>query len=487
MKIARMRGKDFLLLAALTVAAIGVHGYHPAVEDAEIYTPGILRLLQPSLFPYNTEFFQSHASMTIFPQLIAGSIRLTHLRLDTALSVWHVVTLFMFLLASWRIARLCFEEKHAAWCGVALVGSLLSIPVAGTRLFLMDPYLTARSFSTPCAMLGIASVLEEKYIAAALWIVFTGAIHPLMAVFAGTYLAILLLLKYRVRKENACAVLAGFSQKFFPPVTPEYREILQTRTYFFLNNWAWYEWLGLLAPFAILAAFAKIARRYALGPMNLACRALVIFGSIFFALALVISWKGHFENLAEIQPLRYLHLFYILMFLFGGALLGKFVLKKVAWRWAILFVPLCAGMAYAQHELAPASPHLELPGRAPRNPWVQAFDWIRENTPEDAYFALNPKHMALPGEDQHGFRAIARRSMLADVVKDNGAASLFPALAGKWKEQATAQEGWEKFRREDFLRLKQRYGVNWVVLERPGVAGLACPYANEALLVCRIE
>jgi len=170
-----------------------------------------------------------------------------------------------------------------------------------------------------------------------------------------------------------------------------------------------------------------------------------------------------------------------------GGLLGKFVLRRQVWRWAVLFVPLCVGMAYAQQEISPATPHLELPGRASGNPWVQAFEWIRANTPEDAYFALNPKHMAMPGEDQHGFRAIAQRSMLADAVKDSGAASMFPALAGKWKEQATAQEGWEKFRREDFLRLKQRYGVNWVVLERPGATGLVCPYANEILLVCRID
>jgi hypothetical protein len=481
------QGNEISLLPALTFAAVAVHGYHPAVEDAEIYTPGILKVLHPSLFPYNTEFFESHAHMTVFPQLIAGSIGLTHLPLGAALLIWHVATIFMLLLAGWHIARLCFAESSAAWCGVALVGSLLSIPVAGTRLFIMDPYLTTRSFSTPATLLGIASLLEEKYLATAFWIVFTGAIHPLMTVFAGTYAAILLVLKHRLRNENPGVILAGLPQKFFPPVTPEYREILQTRTYFFLNNWAWYEWLGLLVPFAILAWFAKIARRYALGPMNVACRALVIFGAIFFGLALVISWQGHFENLAEIQPLRYLHLFYILMFLFIGGLLGKFVLKKHVWRWAILFLPLCAGMAYAQHELAPASPHLELPGRASPNPWVRAFEWIRENTPQDAYFALNPDHMALPGEDQHGFRAIAQRSMLADAVKDSGAASMFPALSGKWKEQSVAQQGWKTFTRADFLRLRARYGVNWVVLERPGVSDFACPYANELVLVCRIN
>jgi hypothetical protein len=481
------RGKDYLLLSGLAIAAIIVHGYHPAIEDAEIYTPGILKVLHPSLFPYNVEFFESHARMTFFPQLIGGSIRVTHLPLSAALLAWHFFSIFLLLLGCWRIASLCFEEKHVAWCGVALVGSLLSIPVAGTRLFLMDPYFTTRSLSAPGALLGVAKALEEKYIAAAMWILFTAAIHPLMAVFAAVYVGIILLLKFRTKSADAVALAGVFSQQLFPPVTSEYREILQTRPYFFLTNWAWYEWLGLLAPFAILAWFAQIARRYALGPMSLVCRALVLYGALFFAMALIVSRPGRLENLAEIQPLRYLHLLYILMFLFIGGLLGKFVLKRQAWRWAVLFVPLCAGMAYAQQEISPATAHLELPGRASGNPWVQAFAWIRANTPEDAYFALNPKHMALPGEDQHGFRAIAQRSMLADAVKDSGAASMFPALAGKWKEQAKAQDGWEKFRYEDFLRLNQRYGVDWVVVERPGAAGLTCPYANELLLVCRIE
>jgi hypothetical protein len=476
-----------LLLAGLAIAAIIVHGYHPAIEDAEIYTPGILKVLDPSLFPYNVEFFESHARMTLFPQLIAASIRVTHLPLGAALLAWHFFSIFLLLLGCWLIASSCFEEKHAGWCGVALVGSLLSIPVAGTRLFLMDPYFTTRSLSAPGALLGVAKALEEKYIAAAMWILFTAAIHPLMAVFAAVYAGIILLLKFRTKSAGAAASVAAPPQHLFPPVTSEYREILQTRPYFFLTNWAWYEWLGLLAPFAILAWFARIARRYALGPMNLACRALVLYGALFFAMALVVSRPGRFENLAEIQPLRYLHLLYILMFLFIGGLLGKFALKRQAWRWAVLFVPLCVGMAYAQQEISPATAHLELPGRPSGNPWVQAFEWIRVNTPEDAYFALNPKHMALPGEDQHGFRAIAQRSMLADAVKDSGAASMFPALAGKWKEQAKAQEGWEKFQYDDFLRLNQRYGVDWVVVERPGAAGLVCLYANELLLVCRIE
>ena len=117
---------------------------------------------------------------------------------------------------------------------------------------------------------------------------------------------------------------------------------------------------------------------------------------------------------------------------------------------------------------------------------MDAFVWIREHTPSDAYFALDPDHMRLPGEDQHGFRAIAERSMLADRVKDSGAVSMFPALAETWSEQVQSQAGWTRFRRADFELLRSRYGVDWVVLQQPGIAGLECPYSNSTVLVCRV-
>jgi hypothetical protein len=117
---------------------------------------------------------------------------------------------------------------------------------------------------------------------------------------------------------------------------------------------------------------------------------------------------------------------------------------------------------------------------------LQAFLWIRGNTPTDAVFALNPRYMRRPGVDYHGFRALAERSSLADREKDAGVSALFPPLADKWLEQARAQDGWRDFDALDFHLLKHNYGVTWVVVERP-VPDLNCPYRNEAVLVCRID
>ena len=61
----------------------------------------------------------------------------------------------------------------------------------------------------------------------------------------------------------------------------------------------------------------------------------------------------------------------------------------------------------------PAASIWNCPDGSSANPWLQAFAWIRQNTPTDAYFALDPEYMAAPGEDYHSFRALAERSQLA--------------------------------------------------------------------------
>ena len=482
---ARRHLAELLALAGMSVGALAVHGYHPGVEDAEIYLPGILKLLRPSLYPHNAEFFQSHAGMTLFPHVIAASIKLTHLPVEWALLGWQLLSIFVLLLACRRIAELCFRENYAAWSAVTMVACLLTLPVAGTALYIEDQYVTSRSLSTPAALMAVACTFGGNYVAAALWIAFMAAVHPLMAFFATSYLAVFLVMRHGRRLWRWR--LEGFAAVLFPPLSPAYEAVLRTRPYFLITNWAWYEWVGILAPFGVLAWMSRVAQRYRLGPMRAACRALIVFEGVFFALSLVISVPGRFEYLSEIQPLRCLHLLYILLFLFGGGLVGKFLLRDRVWRWAIVILPLCAGMWLTQRDLFAASQHLELPWTAPRNAWAQAFDWVRHNTPENAYFALDPESHRLPGEDEHGFRAMAQRSMLADDGKDSGAVSMFPALAAEWSEQMNAELGWENFKLADFERLKRRYGVDWVVVAQPGVPGLTCPFQNRRLLVCRIE
>jgi len=484
--------RQIALLLILSAATVLVHGFHPYAEDGEIYVPGIKHALNPALYPQNTDFFMSHARMTIFPHLVAGSVRITPLSWDWALFLWHFGSIFLFLLACWQIGRLAFREPLAAWGGATLVASLLTIPVAGTALYIMDQYLTTRALSTPATLFILVNAIERRWARAGLWLLFTATIHPLMVVFALSYAVVFLWfdrggVPATAPRSEASSAAFLFPLGLFPPVTDAYREILQSRPYFFLLRWEWYEWLGIFAPLLLLGWFARIARQQDLPVLERLCRVTTWFGLMFFVAGLVLTVPERFANLAELQPMRCLQLVYILLFIFAGGLLAQFVLKRAAWRWLVLLVPICAGMFYAQRELFPATAHVEWPGVQSRNPWVQAFVWIRDHTPPDAFFALDPNHMLAPGEDQHGFRAIAERSRLADRVKDSGVVSMFPRLAETWRNQVRALDGWKDFKAEDFARLKRAYGVNWVIVEKRVAPPLACPYQNSAVLVCRLD
>jgi hypothetical protein len=118
---------------------------------------------------------------------------------------------------------------------------------------------------------------------------------------------------------------------------------------------------------------------------------------------------------------------------------------------------------------------------------MQAFRWVRDNTPVDAVFALDPRYLALPGEDNHSFRALAERSSLADDLKDAAVVSQVPSLAEAWLSQHRQQAGWSHWTRSEFVHLAQTSPVMWVLVAPEQARGLTCPYANTAVSVCRLR
>jgi hypothetical protein len=482
------------ILLLLTAGALLVHGYHPYAEDAEIYLPGVEKILHPGLFPSGQEFFASHASLTIFPNLIAFSLRVTHLPMETGLFLWHVASIFLLLLACWELSSLFFPSARARWGAVCLIAALLTIPVAGTALYIMDQYLNPRNLAAFAVIFAVARILEKKYVRAALWLAFAGSVHPLMAAFAFSFCFLLVIAERFEKRTRASAPLNGvtalaglpFGISLDPPTSPAYHAAAMRHEFHYIQLWHWYEQLGILAPVLLFWWFARIARARQWRQLELVCRALIVYDLVYFFAALVVDLPARFESLARLQPLRSLHLLYMLMFLIMGGLLGEFVLKGRVWRWLTLFVPLGAGMFLAQRDLFPASAHIEWPGAAPKNPWAQAFIWVHDNTPVNAMFALDPDFMQLPGEDTIGFRCLAERSRLADLSKDSGAVSMFPPLAEDWWAQVQAQSPWRSLRLGGFSHLKSEYGVSWVVVQQPRGAGLDCAYQNSAVRVCRI-
>ena len=486
---------EVLLLAMMACVGIFIHGYHLGSDDSEIYIPAIKKIADPQLFPFDSDFFMHHASLSFFPDLIGNSARLTRLPIDWTIFLWHGLSVFFLLLAARQLLRACFQSTRAQWSGVALLTCVLTVPVAGTALVIMDPYLTARSLSTPATLFAIASFATNNWKRGCVWLLFTALIHPQMSVYGAAFLGCLWLAQYFARpitqpvRSPVLASLAVIPFSFnFEPASGVYREVLASRAYFSVLSWAWYEWIGVLAPLLLLWWFSRIRPAGTLPPFQRLSRSLCFFALVFTAAGLVLSASKHFDSLLRLQPMRSFHLIYVVFFLLLGGLIGDHILRGRTWRWCCLFLPLGAAMWTVQAQAYPSCAHVEWPGASYSSGWPAAFMWVRGHTPKNAIFALDPDYMALAGDDQHGFRALAERSALADNLKDSGAVSLFPQLANLWKKQVSAEEGWRNFKLRDFRNLAAVYGVGWLVLQRSqAITGLVCPYQNDAVRVCRFD
>jgi len=272
----------------------------------------------------------------------------------------------------------------------------------------------------------------------------------------------------------------------FEPVSPAWRKALDTRTYYYLYRWHWYEWLGALAPLFLFWLLWRVAQKR--GEILLARFAMAVFAYGIFQQAVAMTMLGlpALVRLTPLQPMRYLHLVYFFLALTAGCLLGKYLLKAVVWRWALFLILFNGTMFAAQRAQLGGTYQIEWPGRTTANPWIQAFEWIKANTPTNAYFALDPRYLAAPGEDYHSFRALAERSQLADAIKDTAVVTQVPELGPDWERQVQVQQGWGNFQIADFERLKMEFGVDWVLVGYPQPAGLDCHWHNASLAVCQI-
>ena len=499
-----------LAFAALTAAIFVVHGYHPLAEDGGLYVAGVEFTLNPSLFPHFTEFVSEHLSFSIFAPLAAALTRATHLPLLVVLLIINFISITLALTGARAVLRRVTLNERAQLAGVATLATVWSVPIAGTSLMLMDPYVTARSLSTPLSLWAVAFALDKwrnnprSAIGCTFALVLAAIFHPLMAGYAlGLILVLRALRSYRKGSRLAILAILTFAaaailQFRAPAESTAVVLAAKSRYYWFVSQWHWYEVFGLIGPILVLLALRR-RNHFGLGTNGtMLCDSAILYGCFATALTLVFGHEHfHAHTVARLQPLRSFLTIYLIMFLLLGASTQRFLERASLWpgryyaRYAIIPILLASalGMFVAQRNEFPNSAHIELPWRLQQNPnpWVRAFLWSRDNTPQNALFALDAHYITAPGDDAHTFRAIAQRSALADFSKDGGEAAITPRLADEWVAGFSAQLSLDQQTASQLREHLGRYGVNWVILRSNSPAALSCPYENNLLKVCKLE
>jgi len=481
------------LLPVLLFSILGflVMGYHPGMEDDGVYLAAIKADLNPTLFSHDADFFRLQLQATCFDVWMARFVGISGISLGWAILLIQFISLLTVLWALFKISCLIFDSAEARWAGVAMSAAMFTLPVAGTAIYIADQHLHPRNIATALVLLAIERIMKRRNWQAVILLAVAMLCHPIMGAMGWSF-SLFLFLAHMEKLPNwarpGAAVVPAFVPLgwIFSPPNPTWRQALETQGYYFLKRWEWYELLGAYAPLIIFAVIWFLARRAGREKLARLSLAVLGFGVFQFVVALVMTLPPAFIRLLPLQPMRFLQLVYIFLVLIAGAMIGEFLLKRSWWRWALYLVIINAGMYIGQVALFPASEHVEWPGAESKNPWLQAFSWIRLNTPVDAYFALDPRYLDAAKEDYHCFRPLAERSVLADAFKDTAVVTQVPQLGPIWAKQQEAQKHWKKLRIADFERLHDQFGVDWVLVYNDQNDGLDCRYHNDLLSVCKV-
>jgi len=489
--------KNAACLVILGIVAAVLLGYHPYAEDGGIYSSALSLRLHPNLFPAYRGFVIAHTGKSAFLPLVAGLVRITHLSQAWMAFLLYVFSTVLTAFASCQLAGEFFRKRRTRLYAVCLFMFSQGLPVAGTSLYLADPYLTARSFSTPLFLFALALLLQRRYLLVAAYLLFAFALHPLMTTWAVVF-ALFVWIVQRSRKPLRGCVMAGLVlavllavlQVVLPPETSAVQAAAVSRGYWFLSNWQWYEWIGIAGPLAILVTFERVfanTQRYS--PQAVTAIRAAIAASITVSLTslLLIHTSNSNFLLARIQPLRLLHITTMFfMLLLGGWIVETFWQRSRGVLPVSLIVVAAVMLLYMQTDLYGNSRWLELPGVASNNGYVQAFEWIRGNTPEDAVIAADAFYTTARGEDAQMLRAIALRSSAPDAAKDGGIASVVPVLAPAWFYASQMQHDLNTLSDAERAQRMRAVGATWIVLPASATTAFPCPYSNAVARVCRL-
>lgn len=497
------------ILLLLTAAVLGIHGFHPWAEDGGLYASGIEYKLDPHLFAKDTAFVLEPTRYSIFASLLSWICRVTTLSVLHVLLLSYVGTCALMIWSVHQLATRMLVDVAAQWTATCLLTALWTLPIAGTSLYLMDPYMTARSFAVPLVVLALGQLLEvgahspgdlKGWIKVAAPLAVACSFHVLMGGYGAAFCTFVWIAQRRrltwgwIPLTAALLIAAKLVQVHTRMTAPAATAAVLSRSYWFLSRWRWYELVGLAAPVLSFAMIARCRPTLYTAAGRQCCQAAVQAGCVAFVIALLFAREaGEHFGVARLQPLRifvYLYIAFLPVMAATAVHLARYISTQVRVSlhglMGLLLTTVASAMFLVQRSIYPCSPHLEVTDRS-GNGWENAFSWIHANTPQNAVVALDAFYTAKPGEDAQNFRPLAERSMLADFSKDGGEASVEWQLAGPWQRDVEATHDLDQ--QEDAMRTAElrRLGATWMILAASTLTAQPCPYRASDVKVCKLQ
>jgi hypothetical protein len=463
------------LIPFVVLATFNSAGYRYGASDQAFYLPAVLDRLNPALFPRDSDLIASQATLTLVDDAIAALARAVPVSLPVLFGILYVVALAFLVWGALSIAGRLYRTR---WAAVALLAALtLRHAITKTGANTLEGYFHPRQLAFGFGILALAAFLRRGLVSPVLLLLGAAIVHPTTALWFIAWLGVaVIVVEPRLRAPLALvmasgAILGVWALIWGPligrlePMDPAWLDTLASKDYLFPLEWPAHAWLLNLAYAPLIVWIHR--RRRAAGVLDAREKGLVAgclsLVAIFAAALMLHPW--HIALAIQLQPARvfwmldFLATVYVVWLLAEGpnqrprraaAIAGVLVLLSAA-RSAYVAVVRFPERSFATLDI-------------PDDDWGRVMAWARSSTPVSGHWLADPVHAALYGTS---VRVAGHKDVFVEEIKDSAIGMYSRTVAMRTRERMEALGGFGGLSAADARDLSARYGLDYLVTERP--------------------
>jgi hypothetical protein len=464
------------LIPFAVLATMNSAGYRYGASDQAFYGPAVLKAIDPTLYPRDSDVIRSQAKLTLVDNLLAPIVRGLSMPLPLAFAALHVVALGLLAAAGLLIASALYRTSYAAIALLAALTLRHAISKSGTNT--LEGYFHPRQLAFGFGALAIAAFLRGGSTTPIALVVIAGLLHPTTALWFALCLgAALLAREHRTASPRAAIVVAlsiiaaatiawavttGPLQGRLVRMDPEWLETLAAKDYLFPLEWPAVTWLLNLAYLPLIVMVYRWRER--LGIAGRSESGLVV-GCVLLLIVFLATLPFNAARVAlaiQLQPARVFWLldFIAVTYAVWAMVEGGASVVRARTAMAILILVSVIRGGYVMFGEFPDRRIVQ--ATLTDDDWGRAMAWARTTDVRSGWLA-HPSHAAKYGSS---VRVAGTRDVFVEAIKDQAVGMYDRDVALRTRDRVRTLGDFDALTAGRALALAREFDLDYLVTER---------------------
>lgn len=447
-------------------------GYRYGVQDQSFYIPAILRHLDPTLYPHDTELLDAQDQLLAFDNGTARLVRVTGWSLPAVFLGGHLVSLTLLFAGTVGIGRALYRS----WWTVAGLAFALTLrhQITDTAVNTLEGYFHPRMLAFAIGVSALLLFLRGRSWLALAVAAVAGLCHPMIGLWFLIWVGVAsVVADSRTWRLSSGAALAGSAtvavmvvwgplQGQLVQMDETWRAVLVSKDYLFPNDWPWVTWLVNLGYGAIIGAIYWYRR----STVEVSARETgLVVGCGVLLVLFIISVPLVGAGVALVVQIQIARIFWMLDFF--ATIYIVWLLIESPLRLSSVHVKSAGVALFAAAAIARGSyiMWVEHPERAlfevqlPSSDWQRVMDWSSRTIP-GTNLLVDPGHAWRYGSS---VRVAARRDVYLEEVKDTGMAIYSRGIAQRVSDRIQDLGDFTALTATKATALARKYDLHYLI------------------------